>query len=134
MSSAPQIYDSVIPAFMELKKRSANTVFYRLSDDLSTIVPDYQGKLTHDELLEKLPTDEPRHVVYDLTYTTGEGEGKRTKIMLISWCPGGTKTKQRMAHSSSSNTLRSALDGVQMYVQATDPSDIEYDELVARAS
>ncbi|MFB6580511.1 actin-binding ADF family protein [Streptomyces sp. NPDC056402] len=134
MSSGTQVEDSVIDAFKELKTKKTNTVFYRLSDDLSTIVPDYQGKLTHDELLEKLPRNEPRYVVYDLTYSKGEGEVQRGKIVLISWCPEGTKTQQRMVHSSSYNTLRSTLDGVHMYVQASDLSDVEYDELVARAN
>ncbi|MFE5556695.1 actin-binding ADF family protein [Streptomyces sp. NPDC056544] len=135
MSSGTQVEDSVISAFKELKtKKAANTVFYRLSDDLSTIVPDYQGKLTHDELLEKLPAGEPRYVVYDLTYSKGDGEGQRGKIVLISWCPDGTTVKKKMVHTSSYNTLRSMLDGVHMYVQASDLSDVEYDELVARAS
>ncbi|MEU5324592.1 hypothetical protein AB0G67_48990 [Streptomyces sp. NPDC021056] len=53
---------------------------------------------------------------------------------MISWCPEGTKIKLRMVHSSSYSTLRNLLDSVQVCVQATDLSDLDYDELVSRAS
>ncbi|MEU3262408.1 actin-binding ADF family protein [Streptomyces bacillaris] len=134
MSSGTAVEDSVVQAFQELKtKRTVNTIFYRLSDDLSTIVPDTKGTWTHDELLDKLPKDEPRFVVYDLAFTK-VGEGVRNRVTLISWCPEGTKIKQRMVHSSSYGTLKNTLDGIQVYIQATDLSDVEYDELVSRAS
>ncbi|MFE2326891.1 actin-binding ADF family protein [Streptomyces sp. NPDC059385] len=133
MSSGTAVEDSVFKTFQELKTRKVNTVFYRLSDDLSTIVPDSSGTWTHDELLENLPQDEPRFVAYDFAFTKDGGEGKRSKIALISWCPEGTKIKLKMLHSSSYNTLKSQLDGVGIYVQATDLSDVEYDELLSRA-
>ncbi|MEU5324593.1 hypothetical protein AB0G67_48995 [Streptomyces sp. NPDC021056] len=82
MSSAVAVEDSVIPAFQELKLRKVNMVFYRLSDDLSAITPDTKGTWTHDELLEQLPSDEPRFVVHDLTFAK-EGSS-RSKIVLIS--------------------------------------------------
>ncbi|WP_406326733.1 actin-binding ADF family protein [Streptomyces sp. NBC_00203] len=134
MSSGVAVEDSVIQAFQELKQRKVNTIFYRLNDDLSTIIPDTKGTWTHDKLLDQLPKDGPRFVVYDLTFSKSEGEGQRSKIMLISWCPEGTPIKQRMVHSSSYNVLKSMLDSVQVYIQATDLSDVEYDELVSRAS
>ncbi|MEU9110116.1 actin depolymerization factor/cofilin-like domain-containing protein [Streptomyces xanthophaeus] len=134
MSSGVAVEDSVVKAFQELKTRKVNTVFYRLSDDFSTIVPDYQGTLTYDEMLDQLPRDEPRFVVYDLEFSKSDGDGKRSKITLISWSPEGVKVKQRMVHSSSYNTLKNTLDGVQVYVQASDLSDMDYAELVSRAS
>lgn len=134
MSSGVAVEDSVFKAFQELKQRKVNTVFYRLSDDLSTILPDFRGTLTHDEMLKQLPMDARRFVAYDFTFLKADGESPRSKIALISWCPDGTPVKQRMVHSSSYNSLKNMLDGVQMYVQATDLSDVEYDELLSRAS
>ncbi|MFD3760923.1 actin-binding ADF family protein [Streptomyces sp. NPDC058622] len=133
MSSGTTVEDSVLQAFQELKaKRTVNTVVYRLSDDLSTIIPDTKGTWTHDELLEQLPKDEPRFVVHDLAFTAGARQ--RSKITLISWCPEGTNIKPRMVHSSSYSILKNTLDGVHLYVHATDLSDLEYDELVSRAT
>ncbi|MFF0066877.1 actin-binding ADF family protein [Streptomyces sp. NPDC005279] len=134
MSSGIPVDDSCISAFQELKsKRDINTVIYRLSNNLETVIPDFKGNLTHDELLEALPATEPRFVVYDLAFATADGT-RENKIVMISWCPERTEVEQRIAHSSSYHTLRNLLDGVQVYVQATDRSDVEYDELVSRAS
>jgi cofilin len=48
--------DSCISAFQELKsRRDISTVIYRLSDSLETVIPDFEGNLTHDELLKALP-------------------------------------------------------------------------------
>jgi cofilin len=133
-SGIPGVEDSCLSAFQELKsKREINTVIYRLSDNLETVILDFKGNLTHDELLESLPAAEPRFVVYDLVFATSDGS-RREMIVMISWSPETTEIKQRMVHSSSYDTLRNMLDGVQVYVQATELSDVEYDALVSRAS
>ncbi|MFG3018854.1 actin-binding ADF family protein [Streptomyces sp. NPDC048254] len=126
--------ESCISAFLELKsRRDINTVIYRLSDNLETVIPDFEGNLTHDELLEALPADESRYVVYDLLFATADG-ARQEKVVLISWCPAGTKAEETIAHSSGYSTLRNLLDTVQVCAQATDLSDVEYEALVSRAS
>ncbi|WP_328886129.1 actin-binding ADF family protein [Streptomyces sp. NBC_00316] len=132
MSSGIPVEDSCIEAFHELKsKRHVNTVIYRLSDNLETVVLDFKGNLTHDELLKALPAAETRFVVYDLVFATADGS-RKDKLVLISWCPEGAEVEQRTAHSTTRNTLRNLLDGVQVYVQTTDLSDLGYEELVSR--
>jgi cofilin len=43
--------DSCISAFQELKsRRDINTVIFRLSEKLETVISDFRGNLTHDEL------------------------------------------------------------------------------------
>ncbi|MFF2513826.1 actin-binding ADF family protein [Streptomyces sp. NPDC058086] len=134
MSGGIPVDDSCISAFQELKsRRDINTVIYRLSDSLETVIPDFEGNLTHDEVLKALPTDVSRYVVYDLLFATADGT-RQEKVVLISWCPPGTKAEERIAHSSGYSTLRNLLDGVQVYVQATDLSDVGYEALVSLAS
>ncbi|MEU0821595.1 actin-binding ADF family protein [Streptomyces mirabilis] len=133
MSGGIPVDDSCVSAFQELKsRRDINTVIYRLSDNLETVIPDAKGNLTHDELLKVLPADEPRYVVHDLLFATADGT-RQEKIVLISWCPPGTNAEERIAHFSGYNTLRNLLDGVQVHVQATDLSDMEYKALVSQA-
>ncbi|MFD8212474.1 actin-binding ADF family protein [Streptomyces sp. NPDC059697] len=134
MSGGIPVDDSCISAFQELKsRRDINTVIFRLSDSLETVVPDSEGNLTHDELLKALPADVSRYVVYDLLFATADGT-RQEKVVLISWCPAGTKAEERIAHSSGYSTLRNLLDGVQVYVNAADLSDVGYEALVSRAS
>ncbi|MFE2969253.1 hypothetical protein ACFXKC_37370 [Streptomyces sp. NPDC059340] len=70
--------------------------------------------------------------VHDLLFATADGT-RQEKIVLISWCPAGAGAEERIAHSSGYGTLRNLLDGVQVFVQATDLSDMEYKAPVSRA-
>ncbi|WP_329530677.1 actin depolymerization factor/cofilin-like domain-containing protein [Streptomyces sp. NBC_01450] len=134
MSGGIPVDDSCISAFQELKsRRDINTVIYRLSDSLETVIPDFEGNLTHDELLKALPAGVSRYVVYDLLFATADGT-RQEKVVLISWCPARTEAEERIAHSSGYSTLRNLLDGVQVYVKAADLSDVGYEALVSQVS
>ncbi|MFE2993197.1 hypothetical protein [Streptomyces sp. NPDC059262] len=53
MTSAISVEDRCIDAFNELKSnRHITTVLYRLNDKQDTLILDYEGNLTHDELLK----------------------------------------------------------------------------------
>ncbi|MEU0033586.1 actin depolymerization factor/cofilin-like domain-containing protein [Streptomyces sp. NPDC006333] len=134
MSGHIPVDESCISAFQELKgRRDINTVIYRLSDDLTTVIFDAKGNLTHDELLKALPADEPRYAVHDLLFASSDG-ARQEKTVLISWCPARTTAGEKTAHSSGYSSLRNLLEGVQVHVPATDLSDVEYRALVSRAS
>ncbi|MET7528063.1 hypothetical protein [Streptomyces sp900116325] len=68
-----------------------------------------------------------------MVFATADG-ARKEKIVLISWCPEAAEIEQRTAHSIIRDPLRNLLDGFQVYVQATDLSDLEYEELVSPAS
>ncbi|MEU9304787.1 hypothetical protein [Streptomyces sp. NPDC048269] len=134
MSSGISVEESCVAAFRELTgHRDVNTVIYRLSADLASIVPEFEGNLTHDELLEALPTGEPRLVAYELAFAAADG-ARRHEIVLISWSPEGTDIEQRTVLASGYRALRSTLDRIDLCVQATGLADVQYDELVSRAS
>ncbi|MFG2982275.1 actin-binding ADF family protein [Streptomyces sp. NPDC048258] len=134
MSSGISVEESCVAAFRELTgNRDVNTVIYRLSDDLASVVPEFEGNLTHDELLEALPAGEPRLVAYELAFAAADG-ARRNEIVLISWSPEGTAAEQRTVLASGCQALRDALDRINLCVQATGLADVQYDELVSRAS
>ncbi|MEU1534013.1 actin-binding ADF family protein [Streptomyces fagopyri] len=134
MSGHIAVDDSCISAFQELKgRRDVNTVIYQLSESLDSVVMDVMGNMTHDELLKALPVDEPRYVVYDLLFASPDG-ARQERIVLISWCPARATAEERIAHSAGSSTLRNLLEGVQVYVSATELSDVSYQTLVSGAS
>ncbi|MFD8418500.1 actin-binding ADF family protein [Streptomyces sp. NPDC059466] len=134
MSGQIPVDDSCVSAFHELKgRRDVNTVIYRLNASLDTVILDFKGNLTHDELLKALPADEPRYVVYDLLFASADG-ARQEKVLLISWCPARSTAEEKTAHSAGYDPLRNLLEGVQVYVPARDPSDVQYQALVSLAS
>ncbi|MFD6971579.1 cofilin family protein [Streptomyces sp. NPDC059949] len=134
MSIDIAVDDSCISAFQELKsKRDINTVIYQLNDTMDRIVLGIQGNLTHDELLAAMPVSDPRFVVYDLPFAASDG-ARRNSLAMISWCPGGVDATQQAACAAGCTALKDALDGVEVFVEATDLSDLEYQRLVSRAA
>ncbi|MFE6755566.1 cofilin family protein [Streptomyces sp. NPDC057684] len=132
VTSAISVEDRCIDAFNELKRsRHITTVLYRLNDSLDTLTLDFEGSLTHEELLKALPSD-PRFVAYELSFADRDGT-RRGAIALISWCPKGTSPEQEAAHAAGYAALRNQLDGIDLFVEATSQSDLEYHQLLLTA-
>ncbi|WP_404962296.1 actin-binding ADF family protein [Streptomyces sp. 147326] len=134
MSSRPiTVDDSCLSALQELKsKREINTVFYRLNEPLDTVVVESQANLTHEEMLESLPADEPRLVVYDLHFAASDG-ARRSDLVMILWMPDAAPSAHKLAYSSAHRVLQEVLDGIQVTVRATTVSDLAYNELASQA-
>jgi cofilin len=123
------VEDRCIDAFNNLRRsRHITTVLYRLNDELDTLTLDFEGNLTHDELLKVLPSD-PRFVAYGLYFADRDGSRKEA-ILLISWSPRGISPEQGTAQAAGYTALRNQLDGVDLSIEATSRSDLEYDRLV----
>ncbi|MFJ7272606.1 actin-binding ADF family protein [Streptomyces sp. NPDC099050] len=131
MSSGTAVEDSCVTAFKELATRKVNTVLYRLSDDFSAIVPDSKGTMTYEDFVKALPENEPRYAIHDYEFATTDGR-KTSKIVLFSWVPESSPIKHKMVYASSKSTLRATLSGIAVEIQATDPGDLDREEVDAR--
>ncbi|MBT2470632.1 hypothetical protein J7E97_22880 [Streptomyces sp. ISL-66] len=133
MSSGIDVDSSSVRAFLELKsRREVNTVIYLIDDTSDAVVPGLHGNLTLDELQQALPADEPRLIVYDLTFAAADG-ARRKEIVLIEWMPGAAVPRARAAYAAASTALRGTLDEIHVRIPATELSELEYRHLVARA-
>ncbi|MFB8272895.1 cofilin family protein [Streptomyces sp. NPDC055955] len=129
MTSAISVEDRCIDAFDDLKRsRHITTVLYRLNDSLDTLTLDFAGNLTHDELLNVLPSD-PRLVVYELCFADRSGN-RQEAIVLIAWSPQDISPEQGTAQAACYAALRSQFEGIDISLEATSRSDLEYNHLV----
>jgi len=84
-----------------------------------------------DEFAEHLiATKEPRFGVLDYHYDI-EGEGRREKILLLSYVPDSTNVRQKMLYGSTIETVKKELVGWHKYLQATDAADITEKNVLA---
>lgn len=133
-TSGITVDDSCLSAFQELKsKRELNTVVYRLDEPGVTVVVENEANLTHEEMLESLPADEPRFVVYGLQHAAADG-ARRNDIVMIFWIPDRALPALKSAYSSAYDVLKDLLDGIQIHVRAAALSHLSYHELVALAA
>ncbi|XP_061373734.1 actin-depolymerizing factor 7-like isoform X2 [Gastrolobium bilobum] len=119
--------------FQELKaKRSYRFIVFKI--DGQQVVVDKLGdpEESYDDFMASLPDNECRYAVYDFHFTTNEN-CQKSKIFFFAWSPDTSKVRMKMVYASSKDRFKRELDGIQVEVQATDPSEMSLDIVKARA-
>ncbi|KAG8526184.1 uncharacterized protein KY384_000177 [Bacidia gigantensis] len=128
-----------ITAFDDLKlSKKIKYIIFKISDDYKEIVvEDTSSEADWDKFQEKLLNAKsshrgkegkgPRYAIYDLQYELEGGEGTRNKIVFISWSPDeGALVMPKMTYASSKESLKNALTGIAVEIQANRDDEIEY--------
>ncbi|KAL4863190.1 hypothetical protein BDV12DRAFT_202342 [Aspergillus spectabilis] len=120
--------------YTERGPKKPRFLIFAISDDERTVAleesstdPDYEK---FRERLAK--TSAPRFATYDVEYDLGE-DGKRSRIVFISWVPENTPVKLRMLYASTKEQFRNALN-VKLSVHADIPDEIEWRNILSVAS
>ena len=102
--------------------------------DKKTVVIEKQGdrSKTFDDFVEDLPENESRYGLIDVEFKTDDGR-PTSKIVFISWNPDTAPIRSKMLYSGSKEALKSALVGVGTHVNATDHSELDFEESILPA-
>ncbi|KAI9374150.1 hypothetical protein BJX61DRAFT_541082 [Aspergillus egyptiacus] len=147
LASGVAIKDECMTAFNDFRMTGGTKgskpkfIIFKISDNKKDVEveevsedPDYEvfrSKLEAAKDSKGNPA--PRYAVYDVEYDLGGGEGKRNKIIFISWVPSDTPTLWSMIYASTREVLKNALN-VHTSIHADDKSDIEWKTVLAEAS
>jgi len=138
MSSGVTANSDCIETYGEMQmKKAYKYITFVLSDNKKEIVvsekvarkPDVSNEEAFTEFTKKLTTD-CLYAVFDFEYektdaTSGITE-KRNRICFIFWAPDNSQIRQKMIYASSKDSLRKSLPGIQIDLQATDESEVDY--------
>ncbi|KAE8664027.1 Actin-depolymerizing factor 1 [Hibiscus syriacus] len=83
-----------------------------------------------EEFTASLPADKCRYAIFDFDFTTDEN-CQKSKIFFIAWEPDTSRVRSKMVYASSKDRFKRELDGIQVELQATDPSEMSFDLLKA---
>lgn len=142
MSGGPgsgiQVADDCITQYNDLqnKKTKKRCIIYKISDDNKEVViektVDKGGEEGYDKedfenIVSSLADAEPRYVVIDMKGPPAkEGAAENDRIVCINWIPDTAPIKKKMVYSSTSQVIKSKLQGVHKYIQASDRGDLDY--------
>jgi len=84
---------------------------------------------TYDDFVEELPENDCRYGVIDVDFETADGR-PTSKIVFISWNPDTASIRPKMLYSGSKEALKSALLGVGIHINATDHSELDFEEAI----
>ncbi|KAJ2715632.1 hypothetical protein H4R19_001100 [Coemansia spiralis] len=128
-----------------VKSNKYKFVIYRISSDAKEVVvestseddakdangePIERKSDSYEEFISRLPSTEGRFAVYDFDYEV-EG-GKRSKILFYAWAPDTAGVRSKMLYASTKSSLRNALTGTALDIQATDADSLSHEEIVAK--
>ncbi|KAG2573868.1 hypothetical protein PVAP13_7KG284300 [Panicum virgatum] len=134
-ASGMAVNDECKLKFQDLKsKRSFRFITFKIDEHTQQVVVDRLGKPgdTYDDFTASMPDSECRYAVFDFDFTTDEN-CQKSKIFFISWSPDTSRVRSKMLYASSKDRFKRELDGIQVELQATDPSEMSMDIVKARA-
>ncbi|MCO5587748.1 hypothetical protein L7F22_041700 [Adiantum nelumboides] len=120
--------------FLELKsKRLYRYIIYKIDDKSQKIVVEKLGgpDESYESFTGSLPEKDCRYAIYDYDFVTQEN-CQKSKIFFVAWSPDVSRVRTKMLYASSKDRFKRELD-VTYEVQATDPSEIEIENLKERA-
>ncbi|KAG2660373.1 hypothetical protein PVAP13_1KG431400, partial [Panicum virgatum] len=134
-ASGMAVCDECKLKFLELKaKRSFRFIVFKINEKVQQVVVDRLGQPgeSYEDFTACLPADECRYAVFDFDFVTDEN-CQKSKIFFISWAPDTSRVRSKMLYASSKDRFKRELDGIQVELQATDPSEMSMDIVKARA-
>ncbi|KAJ6358501.1 hypothetical protein OIU76_000251 [Salix suchowensis] len=119
--------------FLELKaKRNYRFIIFKIESQQVVIEKLGSPEETYEEFAAFLPADECRYAVFDYDFITSDN-CQKSKIFFIAWSPDTSRVRSKMVYASSKDRFKRELDGIQVELQATDPSEMSFDIIKSRA-
>nr|CAB3447446.1 unnamed protein product [Digitaria exilis] len=134
-ASGMAVCDECKLKFQDLKaKRSFRFIVFKINEKVQQVVVDRLGEPgeSYEDFTACLPADECRYAVFDFDFVTDEN-CQKSKIFFISWAPDTSRVRSKMLYASSKDRFKKELDGIQVEIQATDPSEMSMDIIKSRA-
>ncbi|KAL5994339.1 hypothetical protein ACLOJK_024388 [Asimina triloba] len=134
-ASGMAVSDECKLKFLELKaKRNYRFIVFKIDEKIQEVKVEKLGQPneSYDDFTICLPANECRYAVYDFDFTTNEN-CQKSKIFFIAWSPDTSKVRSKMLYASSKDRFKRELDGIQVELQATDPSEMSIDIIKGRA-
>ena len=123
----------VIAEFNDFKlKGKYRYMVFKLNDALEEVVIDTTGAAdaSYDSFVATLPDNDCRYAVYNIEYSTEDGD--RSKMVFFLWAPDTSKIKSKMLYAGTKDTIKKSLQGLQVEVQGTDKSEVSSEEVIAK--
>ncbi|KAI3799249.1 hypothetical protein L1987_34541 [Smallanthus sonchifolius] len=135
-ASGMAVHDECKLRFLELKvKRTFRYIVFKIEEKQKQVVVEKVGEPTqsHQDFAACLPDSECRYAVFDYDFVTEEN-CQKSRIFFIAWSPDTARVRSKMIYASSKDRFKRELDGIQVELQATDPTEMDLDVFKSRAN
>ena len=126
------VEDEIGEKFQDFKLQKSPIRYYVYKiENKKTIVIASSGErsATYADFVKDLPENEPRYGLIDLDFETKDGR-PTSKLVFISWVPDTASVREKMLYSSSKESIKAALNGVGIHINATDSAELDLDDSI----
>lgn len=130
------MHDDCKLRFLELKaKRTHRFIVFKIEEKQKQVVVEKVGEPAqgYEDFTACLPDNECRYAVYDFDFVTAEN-CQKSRIFFIAWSPDTSRVRSKMIYASTKERFKRELDGIQVELQATDPTEMGLDVIKSRAN
>jgi cofilin len=125
--------DECLAAFQEMKtKKAYRYLVMAIVENKVKVVEKGARAETYENFLTHIGKDQPCYAVFD--YEWESSDGKRDKIVLISWIPDTAKVKSKMMYAGTKESVKSVVEGGIIEIQATDASEVAEEAVRAKVA
>jgi len=131
-ASGVTVHDEIAGLYQDFKLQKTPTRFYTYKiENKKVIIVASSGErsATYEDFCKDLPESEPRYGLIDLEFKTKDGR-PTSKLVFISWIPDSSSIREKMLYSSSKESMKAALNGVGIHINATDNSELDFDDSI----
>ncbi|XP_027087600.1 actin-depolymerizing factor 1 isoform X2 [Coffea arabica] len=118
-----------------MAKRTYRFIVFKIEEKQKQVIVEKVGEpgQGYEDFAASLPADECRYAVFDFDFVTAEN-CQKSRIFFIAWSPDTSKVRSKMIYASSKDRFKRELDGIQVELQATDPTEMGLDVFKSRAN
>lgn len=128
--SGVSVSDESVNALTALRHKKSRYVILTIVDQKSIAVKEVGDRnATFQQFVDAIDKTTPCYAAYDFVYETADG--KREKLVLVSWNPDSGAMRTKMLYSSSRDALCGPTEGFQP-IQANDVSELDYEEIARK--
>ncbi|KAF9674773.1 hypothetical protein SADUNF_Sadunf10G0161800 [Salix dunnii] len=135
-ASGMAVHDDCKLRFLDLKaKRTFRFIVFKIEEKQKQVIVEKLGEPadSYEDFTASLPADECRYAVYDFDYVTEEN-CQKSRIVFVAWSPDTARVRSKMIYASSKDRFKRELDGIQIELQATDPTEMGLDVIRSRSN
>mmetsp|Transcript_94743 Transcript_94743/g.265290 ORF Transcript_94743/g.265290 Transcript_94743/m.265290 type:complete len:143 (+) Transcript_94743:110-538(+) len=134
MATGVVVDDEVASAFQGFKLQSAGfKLRYYIYEivDKKTIKIEKSGdrSKTYEDFCADLPENDCRYGLIDLEFESDDGR-PTSKLVFITWNPDTGSIRNKMLYSGSKESIKTALNGVGIHINATDRSELDFESSI----
>ena len=120
-------------AFDSIKKTKKNRYAIFKADDGKVVVTKTGERDANFEAFNAdIQAAAPAYAVFDFEWKMDDGSN-RDKLVFVTYIPDTAKPKEKLLYAATKETFKNNIEGGLIEVQGTDPSEISYDAVLAKA-